>query len=205
MTVLKTYRVAGTLAIASVFGLILGPVVSAATTGTTTLQAQVGYTISLDSVSAATTTLAIAPASGGSQTTASTAVTITTNDSAGYTLSHFSSSATLTNGANTIASTAGTWTAPIALANNTWGYALPSTTTGLTPGSNGFDASYSAISNQTTSAAKYAAMPTSSTAVRATSAAATADVTTFWYSAKIDNTKPSGTYSTTINYSVVGN
>lgn len=205
MSAIKTYVTAGALAAVGIVGLAVGPVVSAATTGTTTLQAQVGYTISLDTVSPATTTLSIAPVSGGAQTTASTAVTVTTNDSAGYTLSHNTSSATLQKGADTIASTTGTWTTPIALANNTWGYAVPSGTVGLTPGSNGFDASYSAITNQTTSTAKYAAMPTTSTSVRATSAAATSDVTTFWFSAKVDNTKPSGTYSATINYSVVGN
>lgn len=205
MSKLKTGAVAGTLAISSFVGLAVAPLVSAATTGSTTLQASVGYTISLDSVTPATTTLSIAPVAGGSQTTDSTAVQVTTNDSAGYTLSHYTSSATLANGGNTIASTSGTWTTPVSLANNTWGYAVPSGTTGLTPGSNGFDASYSVISNQTSSAAKYAAMPTSSTAVRATSAAATADVTTFWFSAKIDNTKPSGNYTATINYSVVGN
>lgn len=205
MIVQKASSVVGTLALVGVLGLMIAPMVSAATTGTTTLQAQVGYTISLDSVTSGTTTLSIAPVSGGAQTTASTVVTVTTNDSGGYTLSHYSSSATLTNGANSIASTSGTWTTPIVLANNTWGYAVPSGTSGLTPASNGFDASYSAISNQTSSAAKYAAMPTTSTAVRATSAAASSDTTTFWYSAKVDNTKPSGTYSATINYSVVGN
>lgn len=205
MSRIKTYVTAGALAASSLAGLAVAPIVSAATTGSTSLEAAVGYTISLDSVSPSTTTLSVAPVVGGSQTTDSTAVTVTTNDSAGYTLSHYTSSATLVNGANTIASTSGTWASPIALANNTWGYAVASGTTGLTPGGNGFDASYSASSNQTTNTSKFAAMPTSSTAVRATSAAATSDVTTFWFSAKVDNTKPSGTYSTTINYSVVGN
>lgn len=204
MSALKTYVAAGTLAAVSVVGLAVAPVVSAATTGSTSLEAQVGYTISMDSVSPATTTLSIAPVAGGAQTTRSTAVTITTNDSAGYTLSHNTSSATLAKGADTLASTAGTWTVPIALANNTWGYAVASGTSGLTPVSNGFDASYANIDSAASSTAKYAAMPTTSTSVRSTSAAATSEVTTFWFSAKVDNTKPSGNYTATISYSVVG-
>ncbi len=205
MSKLKNYVVAGVLAGTSIVGLAVAPIVSAATTGSTALQAQVGFTISMDSVSPATTALVIAPAAGGTQTTRSTVVTITTNDTAGYTLSHNTSSTTLVNGVNTLPSTAGTWTVPVSLANNTWGYAVPSGTVGLTPVSNGFDATYANIDSQATSTAKYAAMPTVSTAVRATAVPAAADTTTFWYSAKVDNTKPSGTYSATINYSVVGN
>lgn len=205
MRVIDIYTLVSCLITLGIVSLIIAPIVSAATTGTTTLQAVVGYTISLDSVSPATTTLSIAPVAGGSQTTASTAVTVTTNDSAGYTLSHYSSGANLTNGANTVPSTTGTWTTPIVLLNNTWGYGINTGTTGLTPGSNGFSATYSATSNQTSNTLKFAAMPTSSTAVRATSTTASSDVTTFWFSAKVDNTKPSGTYSATINYSVVGN
>lgn len=205
MRIAELYALVSCLTMIGIISLVIAPIVSAATTGTTTLQAVVGYTISLDSVAPATTTLSIAPVAGGSQTTASTAVTVTTNDSAGYTLSHYSSSANLTNGGNTIASTSGTWTTPIVLLNNTWGYGINTGTTGLTPVSNGFSAAYSATTNQTTNALKFAAMPTSSTAVRATSTTASSDVTTFWFSAKVDNTKPSGTYTATINYSVVGN
>lgn len=201
-----TYRlVASSLVVAGAVGLVAGPVASAVTTGTTTVQAQVGYTISMDSVTPGTTTLAIAPVAGGSETSASTAVTVTTNDSLGYTLTHSSGSATLVNGASTIPSTTGTWTTPIALANNTWGYGIASGTTGLTPGSNGFDASYAVITNQTSAAAKFAAMPTTPTAVRATSTTASSDVTTFWFAAKADNTIASGNYTATISYSVAGN
>lgn len=202
MTSLKVYVATGALAAASVVGLVLAPLASAATTGSTSVQAVVGYTISLDSVSPATTTLSIAPVPGGAQTTASTVVTVTTNDSNGYRLTHSTNSATLTSGANTIGSTSGTWTTPIALLNNTWGYAVASGTVGLTPASNGFDASYSAISNQTTSTTKFAAVPTTETDIRSTTSAASAETTTFWYSAKVDNTKPSGTYSATITYNV---
>lgn len=205
MSTLKNYVVAGVFTGASIAGLAIAPAVSAATTGSTSLEAILGWTISMDSVAPAQTQLTIAPAVGGTQTTRSTAVTITTNDTAGYTLSHNASTTTLVNGGNTVPSIAGaTWAAPLALTNNSWGYALVGTTPGLTPGSNGFDTTYADIDSQPTSALKYAAMPTVSTAVRSTSAPASAEVTTFWYSAKLDNTKPNGTYSTTISYSVVG-
>ncbi len=202
MSVLKKHKIAGTLAVFGVVGLVVAPVASAVT-GTSTVRATIGATISLNSTTG-TVSLPISPIAGGNQTTASDSISVTTNKANGYNLGIISSVAALTNGANTIPATAGTWASAIALANNTWGYAVPSGTTGITVGSN-FDATYTATTDQASNALKFAAVPTTNYVIRTTAVPATNDITTVWYSAKADATKPTGNYDATITYTALTN
>lgn len=200
MSKIKSYVVAGSMAVSAFVGLAVAPL-AGAVTDTLTLNASIQGTISIDASADDPLTLTINPVAGGNQTTDSADVTVTTNNSAGYTLSHYASASTLTKGGDTIPSTSGTWVSPVILANNTWGYAVASGTADLTPGSNGFDASYSATSDQSSNSSLFAAVPTSTTILRSTSAEATSgETTTFWYSAKADQSNPTGTYTVTITY-----
>lgn len=181
--------------------LFLAPVtVSAATdSANTTINTVIASVISISTSS--TVTLNITPVSGGSQTSASDTVTVSTNNSAGYVLTLADSDATtnLENGANTIGAHAGTQASPTALANNSWGYAVPAL--------GSFDASYTTISNATSSTSKWAGVPASGSenTIKTTAATASGDTTTVWYSAKADTTKPNGTYADTVTYTATTN
>jgi hypothetical protein len=192
----------------SVFGVAtvaLSPVVVSAvnSTANTTINAVIASTISI--TTSGTVTLNITPVSGGSQTSASDTVTVNTNNATGYNLAVKDSDATLTltNGANTIAASSNTFAAGNTLANNTWGWAVPSTTTGI--GTNAFDASYSVINNAGSSATKWSGITASDQQFKNTTTTASNDVTTVWYSAKADTTKPNGTYADTVTYTATTN
>lgn len=197
------YTVAAVLAVA---GLSSAPLIASAVTASTTINAVIATSITI--ATSGTVNLAITPVTGGAQTTGSDTVTVTTNNATGYNLSLKDSDAStaLTNGANTIpASSSTTWGSPTALANNTWGYGIASSTVGLTAGS-GFDSAYSALSNQPTDSHKFLGVKTTDQLVRTTSTAAgTGDTTTVWYSAKVDMTKPVLTYTTTVTYTALVN
>lgn len=180
--------------LATVFAVVAVPTFVSAVTAPTTINATVGSTISM--TSSTTVPLAITPVSGGSQSSASDTVTVNTNNSAGYTLTIANADAdtSLTNGGNTITAHAGTLALPTALANNTWGFAVATV--------GGFDASYAALNNEASSTTKWAGVPASGAPVqlKTTAGVATNDVTTVWYSAKADTSKPSGVYSDTVTY-----
>lgn len=185
---------AGVLA---VVGLVLAPAVASAITGTTTVNANVGSAISI--TTSGTVNLAITPTGVGSATSASDTVTVTTNHTAGYLLQLNAGAATLTNGANTLAATGGTIASPAALSSNSWGFRID--------GQAGFGAGpTTAQTNQASLTGNYAPVPTTATTVKTTGAPATSgDVTSVWYAAKVDTTKPSGAYTGTITYTATTN
>lgn len=159
----------------------------------TVINALIGSSISV--TAAAAVNLNIAPVVGGSQTSASDTVTVATNHSTGYTLSLADQDAntSLVSGGNTITAHTGTHAAPTALANNSWGYAVPG---------DDFDATYSVLNNATSSASLWAGVPASGSGVTIASSGAptSGDAVEIWYSAKADTTKPNGTYTDTVVY-----
>lgn len=201
----RLYSVA---AVVAVVGVVLSPVAASAAVDDedTIINAVISSTISI--ATSGTVTLNIVPVSGGSQSTASDTVTVTTNQASGYNLNlkDFDSTLTLANGGDSIAaSTNNTWGSAAALANNTWGFAIASGTTGLTAAS-GFDASYSALTDQTSDPAKFMGIQASDELLRTTAVpAGSGDPTTVWYSAKADTTLPIGTYTNTVVYTATTN
>jgi hypothetical protein len=195
-------------AVVGIVGIALAPVAASAAVDDedTIINAVLSATISL--TTSGTVTLNIAPVAGGAQTTASDTVTVTTNQANGYNLNlkDFDATLTLANGGDNIAaSTNNTWGSAAALANNTWGFAVASGTAGLTAAS-GFDASYSALTDQTSDSAVFMGIQATDELLRTTSApAGSGEVTTVWYSAKADTTRPIGTYTNTVVYTATTN
>ena len=100
--------------------------------------------------------------------------------------------------------TTGTLLNPIALTDDTWGFALNAVSTS-TPNNtilNGFDLSYNTPVPSNTS--KWAQVPTIDTVIKNTTLAANEDVTTVYYGTKITNL-PIDTYVGTVTYSAVAN
>ena len=194
----KKVLIAGVGSLAVIGGILLPAVAFAAVSDSknTTINANIGSTISINSTSG-TVNLAITPTGSGSATSASDTVSVSTNNALGYILQLSSSSAqvTLTNGANTIAASAGTQAAPITLANNTWGYRVD--------GIGGFlSGPTSAQTNQSSLTGLWAGIPASGSpnTIRTTNATATNETTVVWYGAKADTSKPNGTYQNTVTY-----
>lgn len=178
---------------------------AASNTANTTINASVADVISI--TTNGPVALSLTPTAGGVVTSASDTVTVNTNRSSGYNLGIADSDATTTlaSGGNSFAAHSGTKTAPTALANNTWGFAVATGTTGI--GTNGFDASYSAESNATSSTSKWAGVPASGSPVmiKTTAATATNDTTTVWFAAKATSSQPGGTYTGTVTYTATTN
>jgi hypothetical protein len=201
MNIKKTSLALASLAVA------VSPVMASAASqnSNTTINATVNSVITAGTSS--TVTLNITPTGSGVVTSASDTVTVSTNNVLGYNLTVADSDATtsLTNGGNTIVASAGTKTAPIALANNTWGIAVNTGTTGI--GTNGFDASYAVENNSGSSTSKWAGVPASGSpmTLKSTSSTATNDTTTVWYGAKVTSATPNGTYSDTVVYTATTN
>lgn len=178
---------------------------AASTTANTTINATIGSVISM--TTASPVAISLTPTGSGVVSSASDTVTVSTNNSTGYNLTVADSDATtsLTSGANNLTATTGTKAAPIALTNGTWGYAVASGTTGI--GTNGFDASYSAESNSTSSTTKWAGMPASGSPVtlKSTTTTASNDALTVWYAARVSTAQPTGTYTDTVTYTATTN
>ena len=195
MTALNVSKKQLSLGLAACVVALTPALASAATQSTnTTVTATVDSVIS---ISAGTpSAISITPVSGGSQSSQSHVVTVNSNNTAGYTLTLSNADATTTlsgPSAATIAASSNTTGAPAALANNTWGFAVAG---GV------FDVSYSAETNVTSSATKWAGVPAlaSPYQVKQTAAVATNDTTTVWYAVKADTTKPNGNYTDTVTY-----
>jgi hypothetical protein len=186
----------------AIVGLVLAPAVANAVTGTTTVNAVVGSTISI--ATSGTVNLAITPTAGGSATSASDSVVVTTNRSTGYNLKINAGAATLSSGGNSIAAAPGTIAAPVALGTNTWGFRFDDASAGT-----GFTAAPATTAETNVAAltnTKWAAVPTTAATIKTTSAAATSgDTTAIFYGAKVDTTKPDGTYTGTVTYTAVVN
>ncbi len=198
-------RLYSAAAVVAVVGVVLTPVAASAVAASanTTINAVIGSTISI--TTSGTVTLNIVPVSGGAQTSASDTVTVNTNNATGYELAVKDSDATLTlaSGGNSIAASSNTFAAGAALANNTWGWAVPDTTTGI--GANNFDTTYSAFTDQTSHASTWTGITATDQIFKDTATTATNDVTTVWYSAKADTSKPNGTYTDTVTYTATTN
>lgn len=181
----------------AVTGVVLSPVMASAVsgTGTTTINATIGSVISMTTNS--TVALPVTPVSGGSATSASDAVSVSTNNALGYTLTLADADATttLTSGTNTIPASAGTFAAPGALANNTWGYRVDNVGTfGAGP--------TSAQVNQAGLSGTWAGVPATGSphTLKSTSTTATNDITTVWYGVRADTTNPNGVYADQVTY-----
>jgi hypothetical protein len=145
---------------------------------------------------------AITPDSTGRQSIASDSISASTNDSAGMTITLEEKSAVTTSmlsGANTIAASSGTTASPITLTNGTWGFRVDSLA--------GFGAGPSTTqSNVTPSALTFAGIPANGSPYTIkTTATNGATSQTVWYSARVNNTQPTGSYTTTVTYTYTTN
>ncbi len=197
-SILKLFSVNALLLLVGVIALPV-TVLAATDSDTTTINANLGSTISISS--SGTVTLNVTPVSGGSQTSASDTITVSTNNASGYNLTLADSDANtdLVNGGNDIPAHAGTQASPSALANNTWGYRVDSI--------GGFSTGGAVESNVTTSTITYAGVPASGApnTIKTTGTTAAGDTTTVWYAVKADTSNPNGTYSDTVTYTATTN
>lgn len=196
---MKTKQLA--LGLAAVAVAVTPVMASAATqSANTTINATIDSTISV--TTSGTVALAITPDANGQSSSASDTVTVNTNNAAGYvlTLADNDATTTLANGGNSLAAHAGTQATPTTLANNTWGYRVVSV--------GGFGAgATSAETNVDTLALTWAGVPAtgSPNTLKTTASTATNDVTTVWYGAKADTSKPNGVYTGTVTYTATTN
>lgn len=196
---LRTIRLAASALILT--GVIGSPIVAsaAANTASTTINASVGASISVTTT--ATVSLSLTPTAGGVVSSASDTVTVNTNNATGYmlTLADGDANVNLSSGGNLIGAHSGTQASPTALGANTWGYAVANV--------GGFDSSYSAETNNTSSASKWAGMPVvgAPNQLKSTSNIATNDTTIVWYGVRANSAQPNGTYSDTVTYTATTN
>ena len=146
--------------------------------------------------------LSITPASSARLSSNYQDVTVTTNAPGGYILNLSTSGASqnLASGGTTIGPSSGTLTSPLLSLNaNTWGYRVD--------GIGGFGTGTTQETNVANSAFKWAGIQASGSpdTIKSQNTAISNDTTRVWYAASIDATKPSGTYSGTVVYTVVSN
>ena len=162
----------------------------------TTVTIAVNGAITVFTTSGTVTLGAITPDATGKQSTNKDTVTVTTNDSDGYTLTlkDADTTYTLASGGDSFAASSGTPASPITLINNTWGWRVD--------GLAGFGAGpTSVISSASPSALTFAAIPANGTPYTINSAAASGtEVTDVWYSARANDSQPSGTYTDLVTY-----
>jgi len=168
---------------------------------TTSVNSSIGSIISVFS-SSGTVAINATPTAGGVQTTNNDVVTVSTNNTAGYTLqlNETSASTALVATGGSIPATTGTIASPVALAVNTWGFRVDSSTIG------GFGATATTpATNAAIGAVKYAAIPTTAATIKTTSATATNDTTNVFYSVAVNTATPSGSYTNSVTYTAVTN
>jgi hypothetical protein len=186
----------------SVFLSLSMTAVASAYTASTTISSTLSGVLSLFTTDV-TVNDNVLPTASGAQTIASDTVTISTDDTGGYTLQlgETTASSSLTFNSNTIPASSGTQAAPIAMADNTWGYRVD--------GVGGFGAgptspvSSAAISGTIT----FAAVPASGSpnTLVTTSGTATNATTTVWYGVAANTSTPSGTYTNSVTYTATTN
>lgn len=137
-----------------------------------------GGETSLTIATSGNVTISVTPSDNGTLATATSTVTVTSTDVVGYKLYVRSLSSTdMTNGANTLSASA--HVTPAALVTNTWGY-------------------------NTDAGSNFAGMTLSDVLIRnRTGPYSSGDTTTVTYGVKVDNSKASGSYSTTVVYTAV--
>ena len=184
------------------FAVLAMPVVASAAVNSanTTINATVNEVISITTTSPVA--ISLTPTAGGVVSSSSDTVTVATNRTTGYnlTLADSDATTTLVSGVNTFAAHAGTFAAPTALANNTWGYRIVNV--------GGFGATaYTLETNNGTSTSTWAGVPAnaSPTTVKTTAAATAGDVTTVFYGAKATSAQPNGVYADTVTYTATTN
>lgn len=181
--------------------ILLSPVVASAATqpASTIVDALVGEAISITTSS--TVAISITPTAGGALSSSNDTITVNTNNPSGYTLTLANSDASLNlvSGGNTIQAHSGTQASPSSMTSNRWGYAVA--------GVGGFDGSYAAETNNTSSTSTWAGVPASGTPItlKATATTASNDTTTVWYGVKATSAQPNGTYSDTVTYTATTN
>lgn len=192
----------GGASVVAVAGMVLIPAAAfaAADSANTTIQANIASTISIST--SGTVSLNITPTGSGAASSSSDTVTVSTNRANGYYLQLADADATntLVNGGNTIAATSGSFGSPAAISSNSWGFRVDGAGTfGAGP--------TSAETNQSTLSGTWAAVPVSGSPVtiKTTATTATNETTTVWYGAKVDTSKPDGTYSDTVTYTATTN
>jgi hypothetical protein len=193
--------------VVAIVGVVASPVIASAASqsANTTINATLGSSISVST----STTVAISatPTSGGVVSSNSDSVTVSTNNTTGYNLTLADGDATrnLVSGSNNIVPEADAPAAASTLDSNAWGFALASGTTGI--GTNTFDSSYSAETNNASSTSKWAGIPATGSpfTLKTTSSTASNDATTVWYAIKVTTSQPNGTYSDTVTYTATTN
>jgi hypothetical protein len=172
-----------------------------ASAANSTVSVAVNGVISTFTTSGTVTLGALTPDATGRQSTNTDTVTVSTNDGDGFTLTlnDADTTYTLASGGNSFAASSGTPASPIALINNTWGWRVD--------GLSGFGAGPSGvISNAAPSALTYAAIPANASPFTlATTATTGSDVTDVWYSARANDTQPTGTYTDVVTYTATVN
>jgi len=165
-------------------------------TSTTTVNLTVNPVLISWSSSGTVTLGAITPDSTGKQSTASDTVSANTNDTSGFTVTLQENSAVTTDmvsGGNSITASSGTPASPVTLTNGKWGWHVDSLS--------GFTGTGATLNNAAPSAVTYAGIPANASpfTINTTSTNGSAS-TTVWYSARVNNTQPLGTYSSTVLY-----
>lgn len=184
-------------------GLILAaatiPLVAAADTETsnTTLNLTVNPVLISYSSGPTVTLGAITPNGTGTQSTAADTVAANTNDTSGLTITLQENSAVTTamvSGSNTISAGSGTEAAPATLTNGQWGWRMD--------GVAGFGSGpTSTLNNASPSALTFAAIPANASPYTiVTTSTNGSSSSSVWYSARVNDTQPVGTYSTTVTY-----
>lgn len=168
------------IAALALFMMVLPSVVMASPFGAGAFGANVPYggETSLTIATDGSVNVSVTPSDSGTLSSANSTVTVTSTDVVGYKLYiRALTSTNLTNGANTLpASSNGS---PAALAVNTWGY-------------------------NTDASSNYVGISLSDVLIRnRTGPYSTGDATTVTYGVKVDNSKSSGSYSTTVIYTAV--
>lgn len=170
--------------------------VSAATTSTnTTVTANIVGTLAIDSLTPANVGMTLDPTGAGVVSSASQTVQVSSNNASGFKLYIKDADATLSLGAS-FSAHASAWGSATALANNTWGYAIP--------GAVSFDASYSTETNNSSSASKWVGITASDQQIKDYTSSGI-DSTVVWYAARATTAIAPGTYADTVTYTATTN
>ena len=186
--------------VASAMGLASLPLTSfAATTSTnTTVTAVINSSISIDSLTPTNVSVTLNPTGAGVVSSTSQTVAVSTNNATGFKLYLKDANTDLTLGDPTgpIAAHSAAWGSASALANNTWGYAIPNAT--------GFDATYSAETDNGSSTSKWVGITSSDQELKNVTSSGI-DTTTVWYGVRATTATPPGSYADIVTYTAITN
>lgn len=167
----------------------------------TTVSVDVGSVISTFTTSGTVTLGALTPDATGTQSTNSDTVTVGTNDVDGFTLTlnDADTTYTLASGGNSFAASSATPGTPATLSNGEWGWRVDDLSSfGAGP--------TSTISNASPSALTFAGIPANASPFTINTTATTgSEATEVWYSARADDSQPTGTYTDTVTYTATVN